>query len=464
MSWWPGRKRAADAGAKVKANAQAEDPTEVEFLPDADEIERRPLPGYARITIHGLSAMMVCFLVWSHFAEIDEVVKAQGRLATPSSNIVVQPLQTALIRSIDVRIGQVVKKGQRLATLDPTDADADQAQLSIKFHSLDTQVKRLEAELAGQGAAAGGANAANADTRLQDSLAQERRANFAAQAARIDQSIAKARASLQTNLRDQQVLGERTKSLREVEAMQERLLAQQFGAKVNLLEARNKRMEVERDFTLSQNQEPEIRRELAGLEAEKRAFVNGWRQKIMEDMLSLTRDRDAIAEQMKKGSLRHDMVTLTAPVDAMVQDIAKLSQGSVAREAEQLFTLVPIGSELDAEVQIDSLDVGHVKPGDLVHIKLDAFPFQKHGTLDAKVRTLSEDAFKRENAVPGQGTDAYYVSRIDLGKGALKNMEPHARLLPGMTLTAEIVVGKRTVLSYLLWPLTKGMDEAIREP
>src|SRR5690606_15134524 len=143
------------------------------------------------------------------------------------------------------------------------------------FHSLDTQVKRLEAELAGHGSAPEAAGAGvNADTRLQDSLAQERRANFAAQAARIDQSIAKARASLQTNLRDQQVLGERTKSLREVEAMQERLLAQQFGAKVNLLEARNKRMEVERDFTLSQNQEPEIRRELAGLEAEKRAFVN----------------------------------------------------------------------------------------------------------------------------------------------------------------------------------------------
>jgi hemolysin D len=462
-AWWTARKRTPD---KRLDKTAAADTTEVEFLPDADEIERRPLPGYARITVHGLSAMLVCFLVWAHFAEIDEVVKAQGRLATPSSNIVVQPIQTALIRSIDVRIGQVVKKGQRLATLDPTDADADQAQLSIKFHSLDTQVKRLEAELAGQGtgAAATGANGANADTRLQDSLAQERRANFAAQAARIDQSIAKTRAALQTNLRDQQALGERTKSLREVEAMQERLLAQQFGAKVNLLEARNKRMEVEREFTLSQNQEPEIRRELGGLEAERRAFVNGWRQKIMEDMLALTRDRDAIAEQMKKGSLRHDMVTLTAPVDAMVQDIAKLSQGSVAREAEQLFTLVPIGSALDAEVQIDSLDVGHVKPGDAVHIKLDAFPFQKHGTLDAKVRTLSEDAFKRENAVPGQGTDAYYVSRIDLGKAGLKNMEPHARLLPGMTLSAEIVVGKRTVLSYLLWPLTKGLDEAIREP
>jgi HlyD family secretion protein len=184
----------------------------------------------------------------------------------------------------------------------------------------------------------------------------------------------------------------------------------------------------------------------------------------MEDMLNLTRERDATAEQIKKGTLRRDKVVLTAPADAMVQDIAKLSQGSVAQAAEKLFTLVPLGTALDAEVQIDSLDVGHVKPGDKVHIKLDAFPFQKHGTLEAKVRTLSEDAFKRDTTNMATGTDAYYVSRIDLGASRLKNMDPHARLLPGMTLTAEIVVGKRTVLSYLLWPLTKGLDEAIREP
>jgi hemolysin D len=441
-----------------------EDPTEVEFLPDADEVERRPLPPYARTTVHALAAMLACFLAWAGFAEIDEVVKAQGRLATPSPNIVVQPLDTSIIRSIDVRVGQLVRKGERLATLDPTDADADQAQLRQKFDSLDTQVKRLETELAGRPMQPN-TNTASADTALQDKLATERRANFTAQAASVDQNVAKVKAQLETNLRDQQALGERTKSLREVESMQERLVQQQFGAKVNLLDARNKRLEVERDYTLAKNQEAEIRRELAGLEAQRHAFVNGWRQKIVEDMLNLTRDRDAITQQMKKGLLRRNMVVLTSPVDAMVLELPKLSQGSVAQAAERLFTLVPIGSALDAEVQINSLDVGHVKPGDLVHIKLDAFPFQKHGTIDAKVRTLSEDAFKRETPNTLDGTDAYYISRIDLGKlSTLKNMDPHARMLPGMTLTAEIVVGKRTVLSYLLWPLTKGLDEAIREP
>jgi HlyD family secretion protein len=109
------------------------------------------------------------------------------------------------------------------------------------------------------------------------------------------------------------------------------------------------------------------------------------------------------------------------------------------------------------------LDIGYVKTGDATHIKLDAFPFQKHGTLDGQVRTISEDAFRRESAVAG-GLDAFYVSRIAFGDAKLKNMTERSRLLPGMTLAAEIVVGKRSVMSYLLWPLTKALNESIREP
>jgi hemolysin D len=146
-----------------------------------------------------------------------------------------------------------------------------------------------------------------------------------------------------------------------------------------------------------------------------------------------------------------------------VLEVTKLSQGSIVKEAEAMFTLVPIGAVMEAEVQIDSVDVGYIKPGDLVHVKLDAFPFQRHGSITAKVRTISEDAFRRENnSTPGM--EAFYMSRVALGNSKLKNMKAHTRLLPGMTLSAEIVVGKRSVMSYLVWPLTKAMDESIREP
>jgi HlyD family secretion protein len=185
-------------------------------------------------------------------------------------------------------------------------------------------------------------------------------------------------------------------------------------------------------------------------------------------LLATAHDRDTQTEQLRKADRRHKLVTLVAPTDSVVLDIAKLSQGSVIREAETLFTLVQLDTELESEVQIDSIDTGYVKVGDTARLKLDAYPFQKHGFLTGQIKTISEDAFRRDNlgnpSLLAQGTDAFYLSRITFGNAKLKNMPPQAKLLPGMTLTAEIVVGKRSVMSYLLWPLGKAVDESIGEP
>lgn len=441
----------------------------IEFLPDADAIERDPMPAYIRSTLWVMAGALVCFLAWASFSEVETVVVAQGRLVNPMPNIVVQPLETSIIQKIEVRVGQVVRKGEVLATLDPTFAQADEAQLRARLESLETQSKGLAGELSGKayGMAPGLASKSTSggqDSKLQAQLASERQANFEAQVARLDQNLARVTAALETNRRDQDVLGQRMKSLLEMESMQESLMAQQFGARLQLLEARERRLTGQRELDLAQGKEHELSREKSALQAEKMAFIKGWRQKAMEDLLSTTRERDGIHEQLQKADKRKQLVALVSPVDAVVLDMAKLSQGSVIQAAEQMFTLVPLGSELEAEVKIDALDIGYIKLNDATHLKLDAFPFQKHGGLRGKVRTLSEDAFKRDGGAMGQGLDAYYLSRISLGSEALRNMSDKMRLLPGMTLSAEIVVGKRTVMSYLLWPLTKAMNESLREP
>ena len=445
----------------------------IEFLPDADAIERDPMPAYIRSTLWVMAGALVCFLAWASFSEVETGVVAQGRLVTPMPNIVVQPLETSIIQKIEVRVGQVVRKGEVLATLDPTFAQADEAQLRARLQSLETQSKGLAGELSGKayvmtsGVTSGMASKSTSggqDSKLQAQLASERQANFEAQVARLDQNLARVTAALETNRRDQDVLGQRMKSLLEMESMQESLMAQQFGARLQLLEARERRLTGQRELDLAQSKEHELSREKSALQAEKMAFIKGWRQKAMEDLLSTTRERDGIQEQLQKADKRKQLVALVSPVDAVVLDMAKLSQGSVIQAAEQMFTLVPLGSELEAEVKIDALDIGYIKLNDATHLKLDAFPFQKHGGLRGKVRTLSEDAFKRDGGAMGQGLDAYYLSRISLGSEALRNMSDKMRLLPGMTLSAEIVVGKRTVMSYLLWPLTKAMNESLREP
>ncbi|GJI99240.1 membrane-fusion protein [Duganella caerulea] len=439
------------------------DETEIAFLPDADAIERGPLPKFVRLTLHVMLAAFVFFIVWASVSPVEKIVVAHGRLVNPLPNIVVQPLDTSIIQSIDVRVGQVVKKGQVLARLDPTFTAADEQQLRVRLDSLNTQAAGLRAELAGQPGAVTGSGS-TADSLLQAQLSTERKANFEAQKTKMDQNIARLKAGLETNKHDQQILAQRVKSLREVEAMQEQLMAEQFGAKMHLLEARDRRLEVERDMDLQRNKAIEMASELASAQAERAAFDKSWRQKTMEDLLSATRERDGITEQLAKADKRHQAITMVAPADGVVLEIGKLSVGSIVREAEPLFTLVPLGAQLEAEVQIDSLDIGYIKQGAPVHIKVDAFSFQQHGMLEGKVRTISQDAFKRETTDKnGGGLDAYYLSRIPY-TGKLKKLPEGAQLLPGMTVSAEVVVGHRTVMSYLLYPLTRAMDESIREP
>jgi HlyD family secretion protein len=367
-----------------------------------------------------------------------------------------------MIQSVNVRVGQVVKKGDILATLDATFIQADENQLRLRLTSLETQAHGLEQELSGLVVAVlpGGTT----DDKLQANLLLELRANYTAQKNKMLETAGKLRAALATNRHDQKFVTSRLRSLKEIEVTQEKLVAQKYGAPIQLLEAQLRSKDVERDLEAVVNREQEILRELAAFESEKTAFEKGWRQKTMEELLSVSRERDALNEQLQKADRRHKLVTLTAPVDSIVLDILKLSPGSIVREAETFFTLVPLNVSLEAEVYIDSQDVGYIKLDHPVHLKLDAYPFQRHGTLDAKVRTISEDAFRRGSSSDKSVPDVYYLSRVTLGETSLKNMIESSRLLPGMTLTAEIVVGHRTVISYLAWPLLKGLNEAVREP
>lgn len=435
--------------------------TAIEFLPDADEIERRPLPRSARITVHVLLAALISFLLWASLSETDLVVTARGRLITPLPNIVVQPLETAIIQGIDVRVGQVVKKGERLATLDPTFTEADETQLRSRLHSLENQLARLETELSGKPIAV--TELKDADTLLQIRLAEERRLSFYSQSKRFEEAIARVRAAIETNRGEQQGLSSRVRVLREMESLQGELVAQKYAIRSRLLEAQDRLIDAERNMQTAQNRAQELRKELGTLEAEKASFETGWRQKIMEELLAISRERGNVVEQLQKADKRNQLVIITSPADAVVLEIAKLSTGSVARAAEPMFTLVPIGGDLEAEVKIDSADIGYVKVGDSAHVKLDAYPFQRHGALNGVLSTISEDAFRRE-ADPSSGMEAFYTSRVKLSEARLRKMPEQARLLPGMTLSAEIVVGKRSVISYLIWPLVRALDESVREP
>jgi HlyD family secretion protein len=148
-------------------------------------------------------------------------------------------------------------------------------------------------------------------------------------------------------------------------------------------------------------------------------------------------------------------------VDGTVLEIASRSLGSVAREAEPLVTLMPLGGGLEIEATIDPQDVARLRPGDLARIKVDAFPYQRHGILEGKLRAVSEDTLREaESATPKLS----YKARVEIVDMRMRDVPEDSRLIPGMTATVEIRIGTRRVITYFLYPLFRALDESIREP
>jgi hemolysin D len=162
-------------------------------------------------------------------------------------------------------------------------------------------------------------------------------------------------------------------------------------------------------------------------------------------------------------------VVLRAPADGIVLELGARSIGSVAKEAEPLVTLVPQGNKIEAEVDVESADVARLRIGDPVRVKFDALPFQRHGTLAGDVRVITENSFQADKNARAasdkpDAQPAFFRARVALGPVTLRDVPKDFRLIPGMTTTAEIVIGKRTIISYLLDPIVRLFDESLREP
>ncbi|PWK76981.1 HlyD family type I secretion periplasmic adaptor subunit [Aminobacter sp. AP02] len=435
-----------------------------EFQPDAVELEERAPPRIARLALYGVTLLIVAAVAWASLASIDEIVVAPGRLITKQPTIIVQPLETSIIRSIDVAAGDVVRAGQTLATLDPTFSQSDVDQQRAKFIALDAQVKRIDAELAGADYSKMAGSAP--DEQLQVELFGQRRAFLMAQLQNFDQQIAGQESTITTAKGQEVVLKERLDNLVEIERAREKLYEQDFGSRLNLLSSRDARLSV--DASLAQLQGGAVAAEhtLAKLRADRQAFIEDFRRTSMERLVELRSQLSTVGEELKKMELRRTMVSLTAPADAVVLDLAARSIGSVVREAERIITLVPLNVPLEAEVSVNARDIGRVKADDEVRIKFDAYPFQKFGTATGAIRTISRDAFTPD---PQSGTTQtaalpFFRALIPVSGMQLDAPLQPVRLLPGMTVTAEIKVGRRTVISYFLYPLIRGLDESIREP
>ncbi len=433
----------------------------LEFQPDAEELELTPLPPAARFTLHCILGLFLILLVWSFFAKIDKIISATGKVVSSGKNIIVAPLQDAIIRGIDVRLGATVRQGDVLAHLDPTFTTADAARLQ-KTRLYDALLlARLESELSGKPFVAP-PDAPAQDAETQRKLYAGRLEEFSAKLRTANAKISQMQQDIQALLRQITQMEKQVSVAKELVNMRVKVYEQGSDSRLSLLEAENHLAQTNASMEQLKGSLESKRHNLTQLLSEKEAFVEGWRNDIASQLTLGRKDLQTVTEDLAKAERLQELSTLTAPSDAVVLDIANYNPGTVIKSGEAFMTLVPLNAPLEAAVFIDPSDIGYIRQGDPAEVRLDTYPFQKYGYLDASLRTLAEDAQSIETTT---GRRFVYEGRLRItGMDHMRDLPQDFRLVPGMTLSADVKVGTRTVITYVTWPLIRIFGESIREP
>lgn len=442
--------------------AQTNDRLIARFRTETEALSQEKEPVVARLTLFIVTGAILLGFILAGLVSIDRVVTGTGQLVTHEPTVVVQSLNRAIIKSINVKAGDRVKAGDLLATLDSTFAAADVAQLDVQIESLDAEIARLKTERDGRPFAANGLSERYAT--LQQSLYVQRQAQRAEQLKSLGAKIAQVDATIIKYTAEQKRYGERAKVSLEIEGMRRQLAQQQVGSKLMLLQAMDQRLEILRNLDFGANALAEAEHQRETALAERDAFVEQWRTQVNADLVQKQTTRDATAEQLAKARKNEDLVNLYAPADAVVLQVARLSVGSVLTEASPLFTLVPLNAALEAEVSIDARDIGFIRTGDRVAVKLEAYNYLQHGYAEGHVKVISEDAFNTADDGGKTAVRPFYKATVVLDKTDLSNVPSGFRLIPGMPVTGDVIVGDRTLLSYLSHGFLRSLNEAMREP
>ena len=439
------RGRAGDAGA---------------FAPGWLRIDGVPPSSGRRRLLHALVALVACAIAWACVGKLDVVVVADGRLAPRTQLKLVQPVEAGVVRDVLVAEGASVLEGELLVRLDAGIADSETRALRADLARRDLQRRRVDAELAGvppvgrpddpEDAFAAMLALYRANRRAHlDAVAQE-----TAAAERLAQELAAARAA-------ERKLERVVPIVRSAAERYAQLRAEGFVSELAALEREREHIEKAQDLASQQHVVAGL--DAASVQAERRLaqLVSGYRAQLHAERTQAEGEIARAAEALARQLLRADRVELRAPYAGTVKDVATHGAGTVVAAGTPLVTVVPAGEELVAEVLVRHEDAGFVQPGQAARVKLVAYPFQKYGTLDGRVIHVAADATDPPERAAGAGSG--YRARIALASQALRGAEGTLELVSGMLVSAELRLGERRVVEYLLAPVQKAWREAARE-
>ncbi len=436
-----------------------------QFQSEADGITEAPEPRWARLTVFVLAGLFVSTILILSLTKIDRVVTSVGGKLVSSERLkIIQALDASIIKSISVREGDEVAKGELMATLDPTFAAADVRQLTQQVADLRAQIARDDAQLGNRPFAPPGGS--DPDTLKSNAVQREyynqQVAQYHAQLESFDAKIRTTQTTVQKYQTDESRYHEREKIAAQIEDMRAILAAHGTGSQYNLLTSQDARVDLLRTLEFDHNSLIEAQHTLASQKADRDAFIQQWSAQLSQDLVTARNNLETAEASLEKAVRHHELVRVVAAEPSVVLTIAKVSVGSVLKEGDTLFMLMPASSPIEAEIRVSARDVGFIRSGDRCVLKIEAFNYMEHGTAEGAIRWVSENAFTTDDN--GQPVDAYYTARCSITATHFVSVPPKFRLIPGMTLQADVNVGKRSAAMYLLSGFLRQFGESMREP
>ena len=433
-----------------------------EFLPAAEEIVETPAAPLGAMVIWLVAILLVVAGAWSYVGKIDIVAVANGKISTEGSTKVIQPAVSGVVAKINIHEGQVVKKGDVLIELDKTTAEKEVATLTQGL-----AVARTERDILRRLAAGNDADdvidKADLSDEAKDILRQFARANAALVSTRqqaLNGTISGYQQQLQYNQQAKNQLETNVQTLKNRKAEIEKELSNANA--IDRLRLQNELSSIEQRVTAADSAVVSQTQQLFQSQSSLQQAQNQSHAQIAETNSAFT--GKIIAQEKRIAEIENTLTkarqalahtTIAAPVDGTVLSLTTKTIGGVVSASEKIAHIVPEKVPLYVDATLDNQDIGFVKPGQRVVVKLATYPFQRYGYLEGEVETISPDAIADEKK------GLVYKAKIKL-KNATSSKHTELTLLPGMNVSAEITTGKRRIIEFFLDPLLTKVDESLK--
>ena len=404
--------------------------------------------------------VLIWLLVWANYAELDKIVRGQGKVVPSTKIQVVQNLEGGIVENIFVHSGDKVQKGQVLLKLDNTQFASSYDETEAQLYDLRAQAARLSAEAFNKPFKINMPSdnpKVEAIFEREKQLYQNQLQQLETTQQILNEKITQNRSELQEAYNQFEQLSKSYELLQQEIEIMKPLVQEGIASEVDLLKTRREATDAYSQLQTTQNSIPRLKsiinESINKKQEAKQKFRNEAQQElntVLAKLSQLESSKTALEDRVRRTSI-------TSPVNGTISELLVTTIGEVIQPGSDIIKIVPLDDSLVLETKISPADIGFVYPGLKAKIKFTAYDFAIYGGLDGSVEKISADTI-----LDGEG-NSFYIARIKTDKNYLGSEKKPLSLLPGMTATVDVVVGKHTILDYLIKPIIKAKDLALRE-